>query len=282
MKKLLAVIMALALLCVSAVAFADAAEKAILEPEGYDTQIILDFSDHEGDMLSSEAGFWLPSVDADREVTFENGRVTFYQQNMWGAFFNFTQDEMDLFLGKTGWGFYVKNGEMDTVICAGFNAASTKNYTLDEDAPYMLVDMQGNVTVDVTIWSSSEQGGIIIPYDFEGYVYIPFSAYSSGDGSTFGESDAIMTPIYALAEGEEFTYGEFFVYTSDVEMVPGEVPSDETPTEEPTQDITEAPTNTPDAPAEGSFPIWIIIVAAVVIIAVVAVVIIVASKKKKA
>lgn len=282
MKKIIAILMTLAMLCISSVAFA-AMDVPANVPSGYEVTMIRDFSAFNGDMLASEAQFWIPSPESDRDVTFENGRVTFYQQGTWGAFFNFTQDEMNMLDGKSGWGFYVKNGEMDTVICAGFNAVSSKNFFLGEDVPYMLVDMEGNAVIETTIWSSSSQGGIIIPYEFEGYVYIPFTSYvNSGDGSEYDATDYIITPIYALSEGEEFTYGEFFSYSSDSEMVPGEEP---VVSEEPTEEPTEVPAET-EVPAgddaNAGFPIWIIIVAAVVVVAVVVVVVIIASKKKKA
>ena len=284
MKKIIAILMTLAMLCISSVAFA-AMDVPANVPAGYEVTMIRDFSAFNGDMLASAAQFWMnnPATD-DREVTFENGRVTFYQQGTWGAFFSFTQEEMNMLDGKSGWGFYVKNGEMDTVICAGFNSASGKNFFLGEDVPYMLVDMEGNAVIETTIWSSSNQGGIIIPYEFEGYLYIPFTSYvNSGDGSEYDATDYIFTPIYALSEGEEFTYGEFFSYSSDSEMVPGEEPvGTEAPVEtEPADDATEVP-SAPADNANGGFPIWIVIVAAVVVVAVVVVVVIIASKKKKA
>ncbi|MBR3751135.1 MAG: hypothetical protein IKK58_05120 [Clostridia bacterium] len=289
MKKIFAIL--LAVLLIGSMSMVASAE--VVAPEGYEVTFVRDFSGVEGTMMSSEGGFWLPAPEADREVLFQDGKVTFYEQNMWGAFFNFTDDELNLFYNKTGWGFYVKNGEYDTSICAGFNGNDGKNYILDEDVAVMFVDMEGNVSYDVTYWGSSGQGAIVVPYEFEGYIYIPFTAYLlNPDGGEYDPATtAILTPIYAISEGEEFTYGEFFVFSSD-EVI--EMPEEDDPIIETPEASTEAPEASTDAPSAGDptsepadpapanngWIIWAAIAAAVVVVVVVVVIII--GKKKKA
>ena len=286
MKKLLAIVMSVLMLCtVAVVASAD-----VVAPEGFEVTFVSDFSAYEEGNSTAGESFWIPAPEADCDIYFEDGKVTFSRQGMWGAFYNFSDDQTNLFYNKTGWGFYVKNGEYDTSICAGFNGNDGKNYILDEDATVMFVDMEGNVTYDVTYWGSSGQGAIVVPYEFEGYIYIPFSAYLlNPDGGEFDPSTtAVLTPIYAISEGEEFTYGEFFVFSTDK---PIEMPDEEeepTPTPEtPATDAPSAgdPTDTPSepaapAPANNGWILWAAIGAAVVVVAVV-VIIIVAGKKKK-
>lgn len=289
MKKLLAIIITVMILCTMAVV----ASAEIVAPEGFEVTFVSDFSDYEGNSTAGES-FWIPAPEDDCDIYFEDGKVTFAHQGMWGAFYNFSDDQTNLFYNKTGWGFYVKNGEYDTCICAGFNGNDGKNYCLDEAKTIMFVDMEGNVTYDETFWGSSGQGAILVPYEFEGYIYIPFSAYfQNPDGNEYDSANvAVLTPIYALSEGEEFTYGEIFTFSTDKEIekpddveeptttpdtIPDSTDGSTTPTDVPTTGATDG---TEPAPANNGWILWVAIAAAVVVVAVVVVIIV--SKKKKA
>ena len=286
MKKLIAILSAVLLLCgMSTVALAD-----ITAPEGYTVTPLFDFTAFEdGESTATGLGFWTADENAgSAEVTVAGGKLTFTKPGNWGAFPNLNEDQQALTKTATGWGFYVEGGEFGGTICAGFNAVDGgTNTILKEDVPVMFVALDGTVTIDVTYGVSSfGQGGFFVPAGFAGYVYIPFSNYVANDG-TGADHDAakgVATPIYAMdADIVSITYGEFFVYSSDIVL--------EAPTPEPTPEPTEEPvatepaddaTEAPSAPANGEnagFPVWIII-AAVAVVVIVVVVIVVAKKKK--
>ena len=289
MKKLMAILMAMLLICgISVVASAE-----ITAPEGYTVTPLFDFTAlADGTSTAGDLGFWAPDASAGAaEVVVEGGKVTFSMAVNWGAFPNLNADQQELTKNVTGWGFYVEGGELGGTICAGFNDTLGGNTLLKEDAPIMFVALDGTVTIDVTYGTSFNQGGFFVPEEFKGYVYIPFAAYTAG-GVDFDPANGVATPIYAMdSDIDTITYGEFFVFTSDLVI---EAPTPEpTPEPTPTPEQTEAPatdapsagdpTDTPSepaapAPANNGWILWAAIAAAVVVVVVVVIII---SKKKK-
>ena len=291
MKKLFCVLIITLLSIFGVVASADTAND-------FTTSAIYDFSNIEDGehMLSTLEGFWLPPGVNDILVQINDGKITFFDMNIWGAFPSFNAEQQALTVNATGYGFYVKNnGDFEITLSMGFNAADSKNYVLADYAPYVLVDMQGNRTNEYTIWNGyNSQGGVIIPEGFEGYVYIPFSSYVFNDGSATGDayeaSIGMVTPIFALNDGETITYGEIYAFNSDDEFFNSTAPTQEpitAPTEEATDESSVAPTDGPtcitgpncNGDQQASFPVWIII-AAVAVVAVVVIVIVLFKKKK--
>ena len=295
MKKLMAILMAMLLICgISVVASAE-----ITAPEGYTVTPLFDFTAlPDGTSTATDLGFWTADANAGgAEVVVDGGKITFSLAGNWGAFPNLNEDQQAITKNATGWGFYVEGGELGGTICAGFNAANGTNTVLKEDQAIMFVALDGTVTIDVTYGTSFNQGGLFVPEEFKGYVYIPFSAYvaNDGTGSDHDPASGVATPIYAMeTDIDTITYGEFFVLTSDLVI---EAPTPEpTPEPTPTPEQTEAPattatdapsagdsTDTPSepaapAPANNGWIIWVAIAAAVVVVVVVVIII---SKKKK-
>jgi len=293
MKKLMAILAAMLLICgMSVVASAD-----ITAPEGYTVTPLFDFTAlPDGTSTATELGFWTADANAGgAEVVVEGGKITFSMPGNWGAFPNLNEDQQALTKTATGWGFYVAGGELGGTICAGFNATNGTNTILKEDQAVMFVALDGTVTTDVTYGTSFNQGGFYVPEGFEGYVYIPFSAYVANDGTGVDHDPAngVATPIYAMdTDIDTITYGEFFVFSSDL-VIEGPTPeptpeSTPEPTPEAPETSTEAPsagdpTDTPSepatpAPANNGWIIWVAVAAAVVVVVVVVIII---SKKKK-
>ena len=293
MKKALVIILSIIMLC--AVAVSASAEP--IKPEGFTTTILYDFSSF-GDTtctIGEAAGFWAPDpATGAAEIVCSQGTVTFNNMNIWGAFPSFINNEqIALTQSSQGWGFYVKNeGLLEVTVGGGFNSANGKNYVPCDGYAYLLVDMEGNVTEEYSIWNSANtQGAFVIPEEFEGYIYIPFNLYFENDGNASGDAydstAGIVTPIFSLNDGEMLTYGEMFVFSSD--YVFGTEPTPEpTPevTEAPTADAaTDAPTEVPttevtdgteQGPGNNGWILWVAIAAVVVI----AIVVVIVTKKK--
>ena len=285
MKKLIAILSAVLLLCgMTTVALAEG-ESTITAPDGYTVTPLFDFTAlADGESTATDLGFWTADANAGgAKVVVNAGKITFSMPGNWGAFPNLNEDQQALTKTATGWGFYVEGGELGGTICAGFNAVDGgTNTILKEDVPVMFVALDGTVTIDVTYGTSFGQGGFFVPAEFAGYVYIPFSSYVANDGTGTDHDVAkgVATPIYAMdSDIVSITYGEFFVYSSDIVLeAPTPAPTPEpTATPDPTPAPTEVPSKAPQA--EGGFPIWIVI-AAVAVVAIVVVVIVVAKKKK--
>ena len=262
-------------------------------------------------------GFFVPDIPGNfmLECEIADGTITYYNMNVWGGFPNL---DPALTQNKSGWCFYVKNGLMDMTLAMSFNAADGKNYVIGDFVPYMLVDMEGVETDDFTVWvSDNNQGGVVLPSEFEGYVYIPFSSYvindGTGTGAAYDASTGVVTPIYALSDGEMITFGAYYAYESQeiantdehtqpvitdepTQPVVTDEPAQPVITDEPTQPVvTDEPTEAPsenlstvpsedptEPKDEAGFPWIIVAVAAVVVIAGVVVAVVLISKKKKA
>lgn len=311
MKKLVSFICVFMLL-VSTVAFAQP------QREGYTFTELYNFNGlpNGTHRVKELPGFFVPDMPSTTllECDVLDGTVTYYDMNIWGSFPSYNSETTALTQNKSGWCFYVKNGLMDITVGMGFNAANGKNYVIADYVPFMLVDMNGEVYSDYSVWvGANQQGGIVIPSEFEGYAYIPFSSYcindTTGQGEAYDPSVGIITPIYSLSDGEMITFGTFYAYNSDNDVAPdvtpthAEIPSDDPtsepqdptsepqePTEDPSDEPTEAPSEALSAvPSEdhepkdeAGFPWIMVAVAAVVVIAGVVVSVVLISKKKKA
>ncbi len=256
MKKIIAVLTVMLLLC-SVSVVASAAPAAL---DGFEVTMLVESLQFINDAgfyptTSGDQPFLVPSPDTARPITLEDGKLTFLQQECWGALLSMNPDLQELSLNKTGWGFSIENGDVDTTLCVSFNEAATnQTYVIDENSVYMLVSEDGEIIVDYAVWTSSNQGGAIIPADFKGHIYIPFDQYyNSLDYSAYDPSTMkLFTPIYALSGGAEFTFCEYFVYESDKNLEdmtddnptePAETPTNE-PVQTPTTEVTE-PVQTP-------------------------------------
>ena len=249
MKKIIAIVLTLLMLC----SFSVVASAAPAALDGFEVTILVESLQYINDAgfypaTSGDDPFWVqPNADMARPITLENGKLTFLQQECWGALLSMNPDLQEMSLNKTGWGFSIENGDAETTITVGFNEAATnQTYVIDENSIYMLVSEDGEITVDYAVWTSSSQGGAIIPANFKGHIYIPFDQYyHSTDYTAYDPSTMkLFTPIYALSGGAEFTFCEYFVYESDVNLedLAGGETSD--PTDTPTEPEVTEPTQT--------------------------------------
>ncbi len=248
MKKVIVFVLTVTLL-LSAVAFAQP-----IALDGYTYYELQNFNHIENGIheVRNIPGFFLPDIPGTFRLECEvlDGTVTFYETNFWGAFPSYDQARTDLTKNKSGWCFYIKNGLLDAVLSMGFNAADNKNYVIGDFVPYMLVDVNGEVYADFSVWvSANSQGGISIPMEFEGYVYLPFTSFcindGTGTGAAYDPSVGIVTPIYAPSDNEVITFGAFYLYDSDQIIDPDNTPTNVTPSpshQNPTQESTQQPT----------------------------------------
>lgn len=212
MKKLLTLVMAVVLmLSISVVASAaDATE-------------LYDFSALSGESKATEtAGWWVPDAANDHTLSFADGKVSFGTDaaGRWSAFPSFDETAQTATKGAAGWGIYVKGAaDGPQSVALSFNGVDTKNYIMAVGEQYALVDMDGNVVNEDTVETPfGAQGGVVIPADFEGYVYIPFGMYFLNGGTdAFDAAGGVATPIYALGvEVVDLTIGEFFAWSGEL------------------------------------------------------------------
>lgn len=225
MKKL--VILAAALVMLFSFGFAASAARAV--PNGLTVTDLYSFADlPNGDTTGSAIGLWYPG--GDYNVTVTDGAITM-SDACWGAFPSFSDDQKATLSGKDGFGFYFKASESDAEICYGFNDNGSQNYVLAEGKDILLAAADGTVTTVQTVLNSSYgQGSILIPANFEGYIYIPFANFTkNGTTDQFFPNDgsAVMnTPIFVIGSGVPITYGEIVSYSGT--YTPSSEPGGET------------------------------------------------------
>ena len=152
MKKIIASVLTLLMLC----SFSVVASAAPAALDGFEVTILVESLQFINDAgyypaTSGDAPFWVPGADSARPITLVDGKLTFLQQECWGALLSMNPDLQEMSLNKTGWGFSVENGDAETTITVGFNEAATnQTYVIDENSIYMLVSEDGEITVPLT------------------------------------------------------------------------------------------------------------------------------------
>lgn len=209
-------ISALLLAVVLTLALGITAMAAPVAPSGITVTQVYNFNSlPNGDTTDTALGFWNPT-GGSANVNVNNGVITFAANN-WGAFTNFTEDQMNIFKRSDGWGFYFKAGSEDAAVTMGFNGANGANHVLAVDKPVILCPLSGEPqSINTEFSSGLNQGIIVVPAGFEGYIYIPFNAYIVNDGSNAAfdvTANPPATPIYVLGLGAPAGFGEIVAYS---------------------------------------------------------------------
>ena len=209
-------ISALLLAVVLTLALGISAMAAPVAPSGITVKQVYDFTSlPNGDTTDSALGFWNPT-GGSANVNVNNGVITFASNN-WGAFPNFTDKQMNILKESDGWGFYFKAGNEDAAVTMGFNGANGVNHVLATGKPVILCPLSGEPQNVNTEYSDGlNQGIIIVPAGFEGYIYIPFNAYITNDGNNAAFDVTVnppATPIYVLGLGAPAGFGEIVAYS---------------------------------------------------------------------